>query len=86
LDELAHPVAQAGFDRIKPIIEKIDCRFGFRLQSQRLRAIVGGVVSTGARTPALFGSQSPGDYATFNSNHTQNATWCRNKQGQLRHL
>jgi hypothetical protein len=28
------------------------------------------VVSTGARTPALFGFQSPGNYATFNSNYT----------------
>jgi len=32
------------------------------------------VVSTGARTPALFGFQSPGDYATFNSNHTPDGT------------
>src|SRR6516165_4268624 len=53
----------------------MDRRLGFRLQSHRLRAIVGhGVVSTGARTPALFGFQSPGDYATFNSNHTPDGT------------
>jgi hypothetical protein len=32
------------------------------------------VVSTGAQTPALFGFQSPGDYATFNSNHTPDGT------------
>jgi hypothetical protein len=32
------------------------------------------VVSTGARTLALFGFQSPGDYATFNSNHTPDGT------------
>jgi hypothetical protein len=32
------------------------------------------VVSTGAPTPALFGFQSPGDYATFNSNHTPDGT------------
>src|SRR5439155_9623411 len=43
--------------------------------SHRLRAIIGhGVVSTGAQTPALFGFQSPGHYATFNSNHTPDGT------------
>jgi hypothetical protein len=46
-----------------------------RLQGWRIRAIVDhGVVSTGAPTPALFGFQSPGDYATFNSNHTPDGT------------
>src|SRR5207237_6720973 len=60
LDELAHPVAQAGWDRIKPIVEKIDRRLGCRLQDRRCRAIVGhGVVSTGAPTPGLFGFQHP---------------------------
>jgi hypothetical protein len=34
LDELAHPIAQAGFNRIKPIVEKMDRRLGLRLQSQ----------------------------------------------------
>src|SRR6266852_2079939 len=53
----------------------MDRRPGFRLQSQRLRAIVAhGVVSTGAQTPASFGFQSPGDYATCNSNHTPDGT------------
>src|SRR6267142_4889421 len=75
LDELAHPIAQAGFDRIKPIVEKMGRRLGCRLQGHRLRAIVGhGVVSTGAQTPASFGFQSPGDYATCNSNHTPDGT------------
>src|SRR3954451_21690712 len=55
LDELAHPVAQAGFDRIKPIVEKIDRRLGCRVQDRRYRAIVGhGVVPRCASTPALF--------------------------------
>src|SRR5467141_1085848 len=50
-------------------------RLGCRLQGHRLRAIVGhGVVSTGAQTPASFGFQSPGDYATCNSNHTPDGT------------
>jgi hypothetical protein len=31
LDELAHPIAQADFDRIKPIVEKMDRRLGLRL-------------------------------------------------------
>jgi hypothetical protein len=34
------------------------------------------VVSTGAQTPGLFGFQSPGDYATFNSNHIPDGTPC----------
>ena len=56
LDELTHPLTQPGFDWIKPIVEKMDRRFGFRLQGRRRRAIVGhGVVSTGAPTPGLFG-------------------------------
>src|SRR3984893_7732272 len=35
LDELAHPIAQADFDRIKPIIEKMDRRLGFTSPSGR---------------------------------------------------
>src|SRR6516164_780630 len=47
LDELAYPTAQAGFDRVKPVIEKTNRGLGFQLQGQRLRAIAGdGVVST----------------------------------------
>jgi hypothetical protein len=32
LDELTHPIAQTDFDRIKPIVEKMDRRLGLRLQ------------------------------------------------------
>src|SRR5438445_12111939 len=60
LDELAHPIAQADFDRIKPIVEKMDRSLGLRLQGCRVRAIAGhGVVSTGAQTPGLLGFQNP---------------------------
>src|ERR1700730_3597759 len=60
LDELAHPIAQADFDRIKPIVEKMDRRLGLRLQGCRVRAIAGhGVVSTGALTPGLLRFQNP---------------------------
>src|SRR6202048_216669 len=60
LDELAHPIAQADFDRIKPIVEKMHRRLGLRLQGCRVRAIAGhGVVSTGAQTPGLLGFQHP---------------------------
>src|SRR6266850_8359216 len=60
LDELAHPIAHADFDRIKPVVEKMDRRLGFRLQGCRVRAIAGhGVVSTGALTPGLLGFQNP---------------------------
>jgi hypothetical protein len=41
------------------------------------------VVSTGAQTPASFGFQSPGDYATCNSNHTPDGTADRPTMGQL---
>src|SRR5467141_387061 len=60
LDELAHPIAHADFDRIKPIVEKMDRRLGFRLQGCRVRAIAGhGVVSPPALTPGLLGFQNP---------------------------
>jgi hypothetical protein len=39
LDKLAHSIAQADFDRIKPIVEKMDRRLGLRLQGCRVRAI-----------------------------------------------
>jgi hypothetical protein len=75
LDEPAHAIAQTGFDRNKPIIEKTDRRRGFQLLARRIRAINRhGVVSTGAPTPASFGLRSPGDYATFNSNQTPDGT------------
>jgi len=60
LDKLTHPIAQAGFDRIKPIVKKMHRRLGFRLQGRRARAIVAhGVGSTGALAPGLFGFQHP---------------------------
>ena len=75
LDELAHPIAQAGFDRIKPIVEKMNRRLGLRLQGCRVRAIAGhGVVSTGAQNAGIVWVSAPGDYATFNSNQPRDAT------------
>src|ERR1700674_1025838 len=60
LDKLAHSIAQADFDRIKPIVEKMDRHLGLRLQGYRVRPIAGdGVVSTGAQTPGLLGFQHP---------------------------
>ena len=32
LDELTHPLTQPDFDRVKPIVEKMDRRLCFRLQ------------------------------------------------------
>src|ERR1700745_3840270 len=59
LDELAPPIAQADFDRIKPIVEKMDRSLGLRLHGCRGRAIAGHwVVSTGAQTPGLLGFQN----------------------------
>src|SRR5882672_10510810 len=75
LDELTHPIAQADFDRIKPIVEEMDRRLGLRLQGCRVRAIAGhGVVSTGAQNAGIVWVSAPGDYATFNSNHTPDGT------------
>ena len=41
LDEITYPLTQPDFDRVKPIVEKIDCRRRFRLQDRRRRASVG---------------------------------------------
>src|ERR1700730_2498264 len=79
LDELAHPIAQADFDRIKPIVEKMDRRLGLRLQGCRVRAIAGhGVVSTGALTPGLLGFQNPETTPPSipTTPRTAPATWC----------
>ena len=71
----AHPTAQAGFDRVKPVIEKTNRGLGFQLQGQRLRAIAGhGVVSTRRANAGIVWVSTPGDYATLNSNHTTDGT------------
>jgi hypothetical protein len=47
MDEFANPIAQATFDRIKPVVEKINSRLGCRLRGIRLRASAcHGVVSS----------------------------------------
>jgi hypothetical protein len=75
LDELTDPLTQPDFDRVKPIVEKMDRRLRFRLQGRRHRASVGhGVVSTGAPTPGLLWVSPPGDYAVVNSNHIPDGT------------
>src|SRR5262249_48598525 len=75
LDELTYPLTQPDFDRVKPIVEKMDRRLRFRLQGRRRRANVGhGVVSTGAPTPGLLWVSPPGDYAIVNSNHISDGT------------
>jgi hypothetical protein len=49
-DQPANPVADPGFDRIKPIVEKMGVTFGRRLRNLRLRGNAGhGVVSCPAR-------------------------------------
>ena len=35
LDEIANPIAQAGLDRIKPVVEEINRRLGLRLNGHR---------------------------------------------------
>src|ERR1700731_565097 len=75
LDELTHPIAQTDFDRIKPIVEKMDRRLGLRLHGCRGWVFAGhGVVSTGAQNAGIVWVSAPGDYATFNFNHTPDGT------------
>src|SRR6516165_512695 len=75
LDELTHTLTQPDFDRVKPIVEKMDRRLCFRLQDRRRRAsLAHGVVSTGAPTPGLLWVSPPGDYAIVNSNHIPDGT------------
>src|SRR5882672_9567117 len=86
LDELTHPIAQPDFDRIKPIVEKRDRRLSLRLQGCRVRVIAGhGMVSTGAQNAGIVWVSAPGDYATFNSNHTPDGTPRRAARDKCRH-
>src|SRR5262249_21605083 len=49
MDEFANPIAQASFDRVKPMVEKVDSRLGCRLQGLKLRGNARhGVVSSPA--------------------------------------
>jgi hypothetical protein len=50
------PSRKTGFDRIKPIVEKMDRHLRLLMQNRRLRGIVDhGVVSTNAPTPDRLG-------------------------------
>jgi hypothetical protein len=49
MDEFPNPIAQASFDRVKPIVEKVDSCLGCRLRGLKLRGNVRhGVVSSPA--------------------------------------
>jgi hypothetical protein len=49
MDEFANPIAQASFDRVKPIVEKVDSRPALGLRRLGLRGNVRhGVVSSPA--------------------------------------
>jgi hypothetical protein len=66
------PSRKTGFDRIKPIVEKMDRHLRLLMQNRRLRGIVDhGVVSTNAPTPDRLGF-SIRRLTTFNSNQTPN--------------
>ncbi len=50
LDEIAHPAADAGFDRVKPVVEKLGGRLRCSCRGIRLRdMLLHGVVSSPAR-------------------------------------
>ena len=52
LQEFASSIAQPGFDRVEPVVEKVLCRLDFRLWQARRRVMVRhGVISAGAQTP-----------------------------------
>jgi hypothetical protein len=38
MSAFAHPVAHFGFDRIEPVVEQLNCRFGGKLRGSKLRA------------------------------------------------
>ena len=47
MDEFANPIAHATFDRIKPVVEKINSRLACRMRGIRLRGnACHGVVSS----------------------------------------
>jgi hypothetical protein len=49
MDEFPNPIAQASFDRVKPIVEKVDSCLGCGLRGLKLRGNVRhGVVSSPA--------------------------------------
>jgi hypothetical protein len=52
LDEFANPIAQLSFDRVEPVVEKMDRRSGFYLRLAIWRAIAcHGVISAGMKVP-----------------------------------
>src|SRR6516162_1559444 len=76
---------KTGLDRIKPLVEKADRNLAVRTQNRQLRAITGhGVVSTGAQRRIVWVS-APGDYATFNSNHTPDGTGLHHDSDRSHH-
>jgi hypothetical protein len=48
-EEFANPLAQAAFDRIEPVVEKIGSRFGYWLHCASGRAIARPSIRTRAR-------------------------------------
>ena len=74
LDQFAHPVAQTGLDRIKPIVEKMDRRLASEPRTGDFVLLSGMAWSPPAHNAGIVGFSAPGDYATFNSNHTPDGT------------
>src|SRR5438270_8125532 len=66
MEEVANPIAKAGFDRVEPAVEKMYRRLGFRLRQARRRAIArhGGSPPAYQRRNRLL--DQAGDYAPFN--------------------
>src|SRR5689334_22469227 len=76
LDELAHPVAQPALDRIKPVVEKIN-RAPLPTAGTAIACYCYCWSWRGFHRWANAGIvrvSTPGDYATFNSNHLPDGT------------
>jgi hypothetical protein len=74
LNELAHPIPQTCFDRIKPVIEKMQPS---ALLTARMTTscYCWSWCSLHRRTNAgIVWVSAPGDYALFNSNHIPDGT------------
>src|SRR5215475_10385912 len=59
MDEFPNPIAQASFDRVKPIVEKVDSCLGSRLRLKLRGNVRHGVVSSPALQRRMIRGSSP---------------------------
>jgi hypothetical protein len=75
MDEFANAIAQASFDRIKPVVEKMDSRVGLGCDRSSFMVTFVMAWSPLRRFNAgRFEVELPGDYATLNSYEPRDGT------------